>query len=144
VVYNDYNNGDHANGNLVEANVYHEQTISAADVGKTCLFQFDAKRGNLAGASTAVAFIKTFNAGWAMTNFVTADMTSIPTTWSTYSIQVTIDAGLVGGVLQFGFASTATHYEGSGIYYDNVGFCPDGLATPAVGKSWGQLKALYR
>src|SRR5512138_18690 len=46
-VYNDYNNLDHANGNRVESNVYREQTITAASVGQTWTFQFDAKLGNL-------------------------------------------------------------------------------------------------
>jgi len=66
-IYSDYNNGDHANGNLIEANVYHEQTIGAGDVGKTVVFMFDAKRGNLAPPTTAAAFIKALNpmAGYA-------------------------------------------------------------------------------
>lgn len=144
-VYNDYNNGDHNNGNLIEANVYHEQTVAAADVGKTCVFQFDAKRGNIAGATTAVAFIKTLNpaAGWAMTHFVTVDMTAVPASWGTYTITLPIDASLEGQILQFGFASTGTHYEGSGVFYDNIGFTPD-QATPAQASTWSRVKALYR
>ena len=34
VVYSDYNNGDHGNGNFIEANVFQEQMVGAADVGK--------------------------------------------------------------------------------------------------------------
>jgi len=121
-VYSDYNNVDHAVGRLIESNVYREQTIVAGDVGKTWVFAFDAKRGNLAGASTAKAFIKTLNpaAGWALTNFVTADMTTIPETWTNYSISLTIDASLVGQIFQIGFLNTATFYEPSAIFYDNV------------------------
>ncbi len=145
VVYNDYNNGEHANGNLVEANVYHEQTVGAADVGTTWVFLFDAKRGNIAGATTAVGFIKTLNpaAGWAMTHYLTADMTAIPAEWGTFSLTLPIDASLVGQVLQFGFSSTATHYEGSGIFYDNVRFDLQG-AVPTQQNTWGALKARYR
>jgi hypothetical protein len=145
-IYNDYNNGDHAVGNLIEANVYHEQTIGAGDVGNTVLFQFDAKHGAWSGGSTvAAAFLKTLNpaAGYVTTNFVTADMTSIPESWGTYSVVLPIDAGLVGQLLQFGFVSTATHYDPSGVFYDNINFSPTG-PTPVRNESWGRIKVLYR
>ena len=123
-VYSDYNNPDHGVGHLIESNVFQEQTIEAADVGATVVFTFDAKYGNLEGASEAEAFIKTLDpgAGYATTNHVTIDMTTVPSTWSTYSIQLAIDGGLVGQILQFGFTTRASNYEGSGIYYDNVNF----------------------
>jgi len=123
-VYNDYHNFDHANGYAIEANVYQEQSIGAGDVGETWSFSFDAKLGNIEGASTAAAFIKTLDpqAGFALTNFLTADMTSTSTLWTTYKLSIFIDASLVGQLLQFGFLSVATNYEGSGIFYDNVAF----------------------
>jgi hypothetical protein len=135
-VYSDYNNTDHGNGNLIESNVFHEQTIGPEDVGNTWSFQFDAKRGNLAGASTAVAFIKTLdpNNGYALTNFITADMTAIPTTWANYWIAITIDAGLAGQILQFGFACTATNYEASAVFYDNLAWV-DHLPADVAGGS---------
>lgn len=124
-VYSDYNNTDHGLGYRIESNVFHEQTIGAADVGNTWVFQFDAKRGNLAGSSTALAFIKTLSPPtYVLTNFITLNTTAIPTTWGTYSVFITVDASLVGQVLQFGFLSNATNYESSGIFYDNL--------------SWGQ------
>lgn len=122
-IYNDYNNlTHHTAGNDVQANVFQEQTIGAADVGKTYFFQFDAKMGNLTSPSTAAAFIKTIDPGnnFALTNEVLADMTSIPATWNTYSISLFIDAGLVGQLFQFGFLNTATDFISSGIFYDNV------------------------
>jgi len=125
VAYSDYNNsGAHAAGNIVESNVFHEQTIVLDDVGDTWVFAFDAKHGNLAGASTAQAFVKTLNpaAGYALTNFIAQDMTSIPATWSNYSLSLTIDASLVGQILQFGFMNDATLFEASGTFYDNVDF----------------------
>jgi hypothetical protein len=124
VVYNDYNNGDHQWGNLVEANVFRQATIGAADVGAIWLFEFDAKRGNIAGSTTALAFIKTLDpaAGYATTNFLTTDMTSVPESWGRYSVSITIDAGLVGQILQYGFATTTSFYQGSGIFYDNLEF----------------------
>ena len=85
------------------------------------MFSFDAKLGNIEGASTAIGFIKTLDpaAGFTLTNFITVDMTSIPDTWNRY--EVTLDlTGLEGQILQVGFSNTASNYEGSGIFYDNV------------------------
>jgi hypothetical protein len=143
VVFNDYNNADHANGNLIEANVFQEQVIAAGDVGQTWTFEFDAKRGNLAGATTAIAFIKTLdpNNGYQTTNFITVNTTAIPTTWNAYSLSITITANLATQILQIGFASTATHYEGSGVFYDNINFHTGTVATEAT--TWGGVKALF-
>lgn len=136
-VFSDYNNGDHGNGNLIESNVFQEQTVGAADVGSTWTFEFDAKLGNLVSPSTATAFIKTLdpNAGYALTNFVTVDMTTIPTTWDTYSVSLAIDGTLPGQIFQFGFLNVATNYDGSGVFYDNVSFTPEptSLAILALG-----------
>lgn len=145
-IYSDYNNGDHANGNQIESNVYREQTIGAGDVGHTVLFRFDAKHGEWSGVSTTTAaFLKTLNpaAGYATTNFVPIDMTSVPQSWNTYSIGLMIDPSLVGQLLQFGFMNTATSYQPSGMFYDNINFSPD-TPTPARSESWGRIKTLYR
>jgi hypothetical protein len=145
VVISDYLNGDHGNGFQIEANVFQEQTVGAADVGSVWTFRFDAKLGNLEAPTTAAAFIKTLdpNAGYATTNFVTFNTTAIPASFNTYSISLAIDASLVGQILQFGFTNTATHYAGSGVFYDNLSWSRD-TATPVAPKSWGAVKALYR
>jgi hypothetical protein len=124
VVFSDYENGDHGNGNTIESNIFQEQTIDAGAVGQTWTFIFNAKRGNLEGVSTAGAFIKTLDPtnGWVLTNFIDADMTTIPETWGGYSVSITIDSGLIGQILQIGFYNTGTGYQGSGIYYDNISF----------------------
>jgi len=143
-VYNDYENINHASGNLVEANVFQEQTITADDVGDTWTFYVDAKLGNLTGASTAAAFIKTVDpsSNWDTTNYITQDLTATPVTWTGYTLSITIDAGLVDQLLQFGFTNTATLYESSGIYYDNVDFYLDDTTdvptTAAFGAALGQ------
>jgi len=145
VVFSDYNNVDHAVGNLIESNVFQEQTIDAEDVGGTWVFAFDAKLGNLADQSTALAFIKTLdpNNGFVTTNFITADMTNTSTTWTGYTLSIFIDESLVGQILQIGFSNTATLYQGSGVFYDNVNFARDDpVATHSV--TWGQVKSLYR
>jgi len=128
VVFSDYNNVDHVNSNLIESNTYREWVVGPGDVGYIWTFEFDAKLGNLAGASTAAAFIKTLDSanGWALTNFITEDMTAIPATWETYSLSITIDSSLNGQILQVGFANTATDYVSSGVFYDNVTFTQTG------------------
>ena len=123
VVFSDYNNTDHAVGNTIESNVFQEQTISAADIGSVWKFSFDAKLGNIEGASTAKAFIKTIDPGngFAQTNFVFVEMTAIPVEWNRYEVSLSLaDPLLEGQYIQFGFLNTATLYEGSGIFYDNI------------------------
>ena len=124
VTYSDYNNGDHGNGNLIEANVFQEQVVGAGDVGTTWVFQFDAKRGNIEPDTTAAAFFKTLDpsAGYALTNYITVDMTNAPDTWTSHLLSIFITPALEGQILQFGFQNVATNYEGSGIFYDNVTF----------------------
>lgn len=121
-VISDYENADHANANWIESNLFQERTVGAANVGQTWYFEFDAKAGSLVSPTTAVAFIKTLDPGngYALTNFLIRDMTSLPPTWSRYSLSITIDAGLVGQIFQFGFANTTTSYAPSGVFYDNI------------------------
>lgn len=144
VAFSDYNNVDHGNGFFIEANVFQEQTIEAGDLSETWVFDFQAKLGNLEGQTTALAFIKTLDpgAGYAVTNFVTVDLTTTPASWTDYSLSLLIDPGLEGQLLQIGFSSLATNYEGSGVFYDNVEFYVDGpVATEA--HSWTDVKSLF-
>jgi len=133
VVFSDYESEEHANGNIIESNVFQEQTIEAGDVGSAWIFEFQAKRGNIEGGSTAHAFIKTLDpgAGHTLTNFITVDMTSIPTTWTGAALGIIIDPSLDGQILQFGFMNTASNYEGSGIFYDNINFRLNTVDVPA-------------
>jgi hypothetical protein len=145
VAFSDYNNADHANGAFIESNVFQEMTVGAGDVGELWVFDFDAKMGNLEGGTTALAFIKTLNpaAGWATTNFITLDTTAIPAAWGSYALSIAIDPSLEGQILQIGFSSTATLYEGSGVFYDNINFHISGpVATEEM--SFGGVKSLYR
>ncbi|MEL6226088.1 MAG: VPLPA-CTERM sorting domain-containing protein [Pseudomonadota bacterium] len=140
VAFSDYNNPDHNIGNLIEANVFQEQTIGSGDVGSEWIFSFDAKMGDLGGDSSAIAFIKTLdpNNGFALTNFVTLDMTNIASTWSTFAMSLFIDPALDGQILQFGFASTAANFDPSGVFYDNVNFRP----VPLPGAVWLMISGL--
>lgn len=127
VIFSDYNNVDHAIGNLIEANVFQEQIIAASNVGETWTFAFDAKRGDIAGDTTALAFIKTLNplTGFSLTNFLTISTTSLPNEWARYSLSIDIDASLEGQILQIGFLSVATNYDPSRVLYDNITFDVD-------------------
>lgn len=145
-IFSDYGNvGAHEAGDLVETNIFQERNIDASNVGQTWTMTFDAKLGNLEGASTAAAFIKTLdpNAGYATTNFITVDMTSIPGSWGGYSVSLVIDAGLAGQIFQFGFMNVASNFEGSGVFYDNVNLSLDG-AVATQNATFGNVKALYR
>ena len=127
VIISDYRNAVNMNaGNLVEANTFQEpftqtEPITAADFG-TYTFSFDAKLGDLTSPSTAFAFIKTLDpgAGFAETNFIKLDTTTIPSTWAPYSITLVVDAALLGQILQFGFSATTTNFVASGVFYDNM------------------------
>jgi len=126
VVYNDYNNGDHANGHLIEANVFREQIITAADVGRALLFSFDAKLGDLQPPTTATAFIKIINTTtWYMDDSDYLDMTNVSSTWDSYSLSMTIDNSFVGHLFQIGFMNTTTNYTPSGMVYDNITLSED-------------------
>jgi hypothetical protein len=73
--------------------------------------------------STALAYIQTLDpaAGFNRTNFVTEDTTNLPEDWARYSISVDLtDPLLEGQLLQFGFSATASNFEPSGVFYDNV------------------------
>ena len=125
LVYSDYTNQNaHAAGDLLETNVYQEQPINPEDVGTTWEFSFDAKRGDIGGNITAVAFIKTLDpdTGYFITNFIELDTTNLADTWDRFAISLYLITELAGQVLQFGFLSNATNNEPSGNFYDNVAF----------------------
>ena len=132
-IYNDYNNADHTNGtgNVIEAIVFRERTIVASDVGTTLTFTFDAKRGNIEGATTALAFVKTLDpgAGFATIDNITQDTTNLPDTWGTFTLSLVVDASKVGYILQYGFQSRASNSEGSGVFYDNITVGPTGCVV---------------
>lgn len=123
-VYNDYNNADHGVGNRIEAIVFQERVLDASDAGKTFALSFDAKKGNIEGETTAAAFLQVLDpgAGFSQVALYQEDTTNLATTWSSFSGTITIpnDGSFNGNIFQFGFRSTASNYEGSGNYYDNI------------------------
>ena len=133
-VFSDYYNIDHATGKWIEALLYQEQTITAADAGATLSFAFDAKRGSISGDSTAEAFIRTLDPGasFAATNNVAKITTSLNSEWDTFTLNLLIpdDNSLDGQLLQFGFSSFATGYQGSDNFYDNINTSVSSVPLP--------------
>ena len=122
-VFNDYENPAHLDGDLVEAILSNEFVIDASNVGQTWIFRFDYKKDDLVPPTTAFAFIQTVDPanGFAIANYTVHETTDAPTEWTSQAgISLVIDASLVGSYFQFGFVSTATDYDGSGIFYDNL------------------------
>ena len=122
VVFSDYQNQDHGLGRFIEANVFREATVTGAEVGQTATFSFEATDGDLVAPTTALAFIKTLdpNDGFALIDFVTADMTTLPTTNTPFSLSLDITVDKVGLLFQYGFLNVATNFDGSGVNYDLV------------------------
>jgi beta-glucanase (GH16 family) len=144
-IYSDYNNQDHGNGLTINTSVFQEprslaSPIEPADIGLCWTFTFDYKSpafdgiADPASNATANAFIVTLdpNAGFAATNDIRFDTTDASNAdWASGSIDIdTADPALVGQILQFGFNTTATNFEDSGVFYDNIvistrpGACP--------------------
>jgi hypothetical protein len=149
VVSNDYsccgletaNPQGHGNGtDRVETIVFREiNPIPAEFIGEVYEFTFDAKRGNIEGATTAQAFIRTLtqdpDAGFVTTNDVVFDTTDLPPAWGTYSLSLDLsDPDLQGQRLQFGFSTIASDFEDAANVYDNTTFC-----ASAVGGGTGGM-----
>ena len=138
----------HFNGtDRVQTIVFQEiNPILPTDIGRTFTFQFDAKRGNIGGNTTAQAFIQTLDpdAGFATTNNVPFDTTNLPADWGTYSITLDLsDSALEGQILQFGFVTTASNFEPAGNFYDNISFCAPGGGGGDPGITLRPLPEIY-
>ena len=126
--YSDYNNGDHASGNTINALIFQEREINPVDVGKSFSFEFDYLKTpvvtNGDGATTTNAFIKILRRSdfsFATIQLETLDTTSASTTnWASGRLDITIDPTWVGELMQFGYESFATNYDDSGRFYDNI------------------------
>jgi hypothetical protein len=119
--YTDYLNPDQSQY-YIATSTFQTQIISASNAG-LWRFTYDAKIGNLEADSSASAFIQTLDrftgAGKA---FLSNDTTHLPVEWGRYTLDILIDDTLIGDTLQFGFIATATNYNGSAVFYDNLSF----------------------
>ena len=128
-IFSNYDNADQAVGKWIEALVFQQQTISAADVGTIWTFAFDVKQGDQVPDSSSTAFLKTASSGSIL------DTTAYGPDWGRESLSLQIDNSMVGQLVQFGFSTTATSYKASGVFYDNIGFSQTSV-VPIPGAIW--------
>lgn len=146
-VYSNYDDSQHASGNLVNAVVFQEMTIDAADLDKTVSFSFRAGPASYGATgadpigpnASSLAFLKTIDPS---NGFATTLVDSVDTTVLAgpidYSLSIFLDSNVInaGQVLQFGFESTATNFEATGRHYDNINVVvpePSSLALIGLG-----------
>ena len=120
--------------NVLDARVFQEQTIGAADLGETVSFEFEFKRNfenntddfGPNGNTQTFAFVRVLNS--LDTTFATLAETNIETTsaelstWTQGEAELFIDPTFEGQLLQFGFFSVSQNNYNSGIVYDNLVF----------------------
>lgn len=125
-VYSNYPSPDQ--GSLyVDALTLQQQTIGIDDLGSIWSFSFDAKQGDIAGTSSASAWIRVIDGGTTLGEN-RLDTTSLGFDWGSYALSLNIDPTWNGKILEFGVNSAATGYTMSGVYYDNLSLS----GTPAV------------
>lgn len=118
--FSDYNNGDHGNGACIETNVFQERIFSSSDSG-TYTFRFDTQvPGGLGVDVSTFGFVKLLDPN----NGYNADIFDKVSTLTagTKTITVTLGPADNGKILQWGFTDTASNYQDSGRFYDNVKF----------------------
>ena len=117
---------------VLTLHVFQEQTFTAVDAarGEKWTFNFDYSRAvdpfGPGGATATGAFIRVFDDG---NNLLAEELFSTTAAtgpaFSPGSVSLTFDpVWNTDGIVQFGFTSSVTNYEPSGVYYDNVEFTP--------------------
>ena len=103
-------------------------------------FTFDAKAGNIDGATTALAYIQTLDsgAGFSRTNFETVDMTSVAVTWGDFMASLDLSSRFSKARLSKSDSRVRRRTSnGSGVFYDNVQVVPNPPRLPRVAfESW--------
>ena len=137
-IYSDYGNGDHANGMLIDALVFQEQEIGAANVGQTWRMRFDQLQSppNNVGNDDDEGLHQGPQALGLLLRGAVPERDRhhghLPERLVLAALDVTIDPAWAGELMQFGFASVATNYEDSGRYYDNIDWAE--IANPGIGR----------
>jgi hypothetical protein len=126
-VFSDYGNGDHANNNCIETNLFQERIVTADDIG-SYTYRFDTQAPAALGTDVqAYGFIKLLDQNNFSTLFfelISTDAAGVKT------LSIELDAAAEGRILQWGFANVASNYESSGRLYDNVTFAPTVILPP--------------
>ncbi len=150
--FSDYNNGDHGNGLWIDARIFNQANIMTEDIDLCYRFTFDhqlspngtpdaAGDANIAELAAWIAVLDPVT--FAQVYFDSFD-TSTAASFTTSSIDVTIDPAWDGFIIQWGFLNYATGFAPTGVWYDNVSFaaCPPeppvADAIPTMGE-WGLM-----
>jgi hypothetical protein len=149
-IFGDYNPwGPWANSdqNTIETYVIRDiGTVDASEEGQTFSFGFDAKLGNLDSSvgATNQAFVKVLQQSNGSYDTLFEGYfdagSNLTTDWSGGAIELLIDAGMVGELVQIGFVVSGTEaadgaWPGTGVYYDNLGFA-EVSAVPVPAAVW--------
>ena len=122
--FSNYDDGVHADSRCLESSVFKERIFDAADAGDyTFSFDTELPPAPLGDGVKTFGFVKVINNvdPWNTLLFKSVSTTSA----GRKSIDVTLDATDHGGkILQWGFTNTASNYEDSGRWYDNLEFSP--------------------
>lgn len=140
-VFSDYENRDAhplplpaTTGLPVVVNVLRFQSFDPSDIGSTWNLSFEhagaVENGtdfSPTGATTTAAFIRVFDFGFNFLGGTELDTTGAPLATGGFTpglVSQFFDPawGVTDGFVQFGFTNTASNFEQSGIYYDNVRF----------------------
>ena len=130
-IFSDYNNQDagHAVGNIINTFFYQGGDIGAADLNQTYRFEFDYRRGDdpfgPGGATETCAYIRVLSPApdFFLIFEDILDTTNATSDWvEGAGLEFTVADDLEGFIFQFGFSTSASNNEPSGIYYDNISF----------------------
>ncbi|QDS99904.1 PEP-CTERM sorting domain-containing protein [Adhaeretor mobilis] len=126
----------HGNGtDMVQTNLFQEYEVGSDDVGRAIEFSFDIKlpggdqAANALGASgsaTAEMFIKTLDpndfseTGRTDVDILTGIAGLNDATWTNHTLNFAITSDMVGDVFQFGIESTASNFDPTGVFLDNL------------------------
>ena len=128
-VFSDYSNGDHANNNCLETNLFQERIVTADDIG-SYTYRFDTQAPGALGTDVqAYGFIKLLDQNTFETYFF--DTTSTDAA-GVKTLTIELDETTEGRILQWGFANVASNYEASGRWYDNVEFGLSSVIVPGT------------
>lgn len=142
-IFSDYNSWSPFTtpGTTLQTYTYRDLgTIGADDVGLTYRFGFDGKDGGISAdpASQAWAFVKVLkqsDGSYFELKNNTFDSTVFTVDWSGGYVDLLIDVGMVGELVQFGYATEATDWAPSAVFYDNLGFA-EVSAVPVPAAVW--------
>ena len=127
--FSNYDDGVHADSRCLESSVFKEVIFDAADAGNyTFSFDTELPAAPLGAGVVTFGFVKVINnvEPWNTLLFKSVSTASA----GRKSINVILDGAEHGGkILQWGFTNTASNYEASGRWYDNLSFAPQDPST---------------